>query len=591
MKKILFFFCFLFSLTIYAQDTPIPFLKDGKWGYCNKEMKVVIPCIYDEAFPFFEDRALVQFFDSIAPNTKSFFINSKGEVVIKLNNSTPGCPASRFQNGLAIVENYNIPSWGETSNLCVINKFGEVIHKVENATMDPELSMIKTYSAAFNKDGIYTGQIYYEGKTQSVFIFNDKRKPIILDFPYITSFNAGHAFAKTQYIEGDTASQFALINNNGEIVIPAGKFNFSLDFNTNPTETELLFPFSDNGKCGYTDEKGQIKIEPKFEKAFYFSEGLALVARISGYDEHNLPLYQYGYIDTNGNLVIPFQFIQGFNFREGIAEVALKDSVLFIDTKGNRLFSFASSMTNDVVSVPGMYGAYNYDHGFINGFAALYINDMIGFIDRKGAFAIKPFYYGLFRIGPSMVVSPVENGIVRLSSSTVLGYQEYYVDINGKPYIEQAAHLLPARESAILIYSHADFKSKTDTLLPQYCPKVIKFTGKKGKIKGKKGEWIEINGWNKNGFVFSADFNINSIVSINPKGSELYETKTADKITKYIPAGTILFLAPKEHILNLGSDKMINVLLYNYSSENERGFETESLWIKANNVKLLKKQS
>src|SRR5579862_394911 len=55
-----------------------------------------------------------------------------------------------------------------------------------------------------------------------------------------------------------------------------------------------LFPVDVKGKWGYIDEKGKIVIEPTFESAANFTEGLAAV-KANG---------KYGYIDRTGKFVI-----------------------------------------------------------------------------------------------------------------------------------------------------------------------------------------------------------------------------------------------------------------------------------------------
>lgn len=59
---------------------------------------------------------------------------------------------------------------------------------------------------------------------------------------------------------------------------------------------------------------GKIVIQPKFEDASEFSEGLAYV-RVNG---------KYGFIDTAGNMVIEPQFDDAFSFSEGLASVRVK---------------------------------------------------------------------------------------------------------------------------------------------------------------------------------------------------------------------------------------------------------------------------
>ena len=63
-----------------------PIKQNGKWGYINTKGEVVIPCIYDAAWPFSEGLATVKKgrwpIGQRLPNGKYGFINTKGEVVI-----------------------------------------------------------------------------------------------------------------------------------------------------------------------------------------------------------------------------------------------------------------------------------------------------------------------------------------------------------------------------------------------------------------------------------------------------------------------------------------------------------------------------
>lgn len=78
--------------------------------------------------------------------------------------------------------------------------------------------------------------------------------------------------------------------------------------------TVMLFPIVREGKWGYMDEKGKVVIEPKYDLAFDFSEGLACVA--VG------PLR--GYIDRTGKEVIKPQFGWCSRFSEGYALACIR---------------------------------------------------------------------------------------------------------------------------------------------------------------------------------------------------------------------------------------------------------------------------
>lgn len=587
MKRLLFLLCLLSFSALHSQSSLIPFIQNGKWGYCDKDMKIVIPCKYDQAFPFFEERALVQFYDTIEPYSKSFFIDPKGDVVIRLNSATPGCPASRFHKGVALVENYNIPIFGENTNLTVIDRDGNILHQLEGVAMDMGLTMINEYSQVFNSDGIYITTIFYENDSKTVLIYNDQRKPLMLDYPLVASFNAGYAVAQDVYIEGKE-SGLALINTKGETIIPPGKFKLVMDFNKT-SKPELLFPFEKDSKQGFLNEKGEVIIEPKFDLVQSFSEGRAVVGKFVGYDEYEMPKYKYGYIDTKGNLQIPYLYEQAFAFSEDLAEVAVNDTIMFIDQNGKAAFSFKTDISADIHGLPGIYQTYNYEHGFKDGTAILFINDKIGFINKKGEFIIEPLYNGVSRVGPSMVINQFENGIVRVNPATSLGYFEYFIDKSGKAYMQPQAFLMRAHDGIICRYSAATKNSLADTLASYDCPEISRYTGKKDKINGKKGEWIEINEWGKKSYVFSADFITTSLLTTDIKGTELFENKEANMIFEKIPAGSILFPAPGEKISKIGKNKMLKVLHFTTSIETETGFETKTLWIKGNKVKLLNK--
>ena len=55
-----------------------------------------------------------------------------------------------------------------------------------------------------------------------------------------------------------------------------------------------------------------VMIEPKYQDASYFSEGLAAVKQND----------KWGYIDETGKTIIPFEYDYAFPFSEGVAVVA-----------------------------------------------------------------------------------------------------------------------------------------------------------------------------------------------------------------------------------------------------------------------------
>src|SRR6266508_5961755 len=72
-----------------------------------------------------------------------------------------------------------------------------------------------------------------------------------------------------------------------------------------------LFSFTQKGKTGFVDTKGRIVINPQFDSAADFSEGLSVVWVGK----------KVGYINTKGDFVINPQFDGGDSFSDGLAAV------------------------------------------------------------------------------------------------------------------------------------------------------------------------------------------------------------------------------------------------------------------------------
>ena len=90
-------------------------------------------------------------------------------------------------------------------------------------------------------------------------------------------------------------------------------------------------------KYGYADARGNIVIQPKFDKALNFSEGLAAVMTKDGWVE------KWGFIDLTGKMVIPATYkLRPGRFSEGLAAVRIGDSdydfeMAYINKVGKRV--------------------------------------------------------------------------------------------------------------------------------------------------------------------------------------------------------------------------------------------------------------
>jgi hypothetical protein len=102
-----------------------------------------------------------------------------------------------------------------------------------------------------------------------------------------------------------TNGKLGYIDIRGRVRI-APKFEDAFEF------AEGLAPVKLNNKWGYISDDGPWKIEPVFEEADEFSDSIAAVRINTG---------KVGYIDHSGKFAIPAEFDFGGLFREGLASV------------------------------------------------------------------------------------------------------------------------------------------------------------------------------------------------------------------------------------------------------------------------------
>ena len=104
-----------------------------------------------------------------------------------------------------------------------------------------------------------------------------------------------------------------------------GKIVIEPQYDGAGTFSEGLAKVEINGKYGYINKRGKMVIEPQYDLAWRFSEGLASV-KING---------KHGYIDKRGKIVIEPQYDLAGDFREGLALVEINRNPVYIDKHGN----------------------------------------------------------------------------------------------------------------------------------------------------------------------------------------------------------------------------------------------------------------
>jgi hypothetical protein len=129
----------------------------------------------------------------------------------------------------------------------------------------------------------------------------------------------------------------------------------------------VLIGDASTGKYGYIDETGKMVINPVFNYAVDFSEGLAFIR-----DEATS---RYGYIDKTGKVVVNPHSGFGYDFSEGFAEVAVGNTHGYIDRSGTMIVPPLSEVGGP---------------RFSEGLAAMRIGGRWGYFDKTGRVAINP---------------------------------------------------------------------------------------------------------------------------------------------------------------------------------------------------------
>jgi hypothetical protein len=269
----------------------------GKWGYIDRTGAVVIKPVYSDAWPFSEGLAEVR-----TSNGRSGYINKAGKMI--------GAPISNsgnnpFSDGLAGVY-IGEPSKGHWG---FIDRTGAMV-------IEPRFEAAGPFSEglAMVRIGDQYGFIDREGNYAI---------PLQNKYLYGPPFKEGFAPAWNSEGKGDLIDKFGkiLFDFRYRGISPFAEGLAVVDVNLEgeaPTNEAIDSQKLQVGRraAGYLDTSGHFVIEPKFDFAGPFSEGLAVVGIGSP------PNIKSGYIDKTGAIIIPPSFDLAFEFHSGLALVA-----------------------------------------------------------------------------------------------------------------------------------------------------------------------------------------------------------------------------------------------------------------------------
>ncbi|MFD2611609.1 WG repeat-containing protein [Paenibacillus gansuensis] len=263
-----------------------PFRKNGKYGYINDEGDIVVKPIFDRVDYFSNGLGRVNY------KGKNGFINHTGEYVLEPVYNW----ASSFSDNRCVVDL-------EESSL-VITKAGEVISEIDR----------KSYKSFWQ---FSEGKVKVETRDRLIGFMNEHGSWVIMPkYKEAGHFNDGFAWVtlpsgRTVYIDEKEKS----------LQVPQG-------YRVGCAFSEGVAIVSQRLSSGAIDTKGTLLLEHLPFTTDFFREGLLAVKY-----EH-----QYQYINVHGEVAIEPAFDGAFSFSNGVAMVDIKGRTSFIDKSGRLLY-------------------------------------------------------------------------------------------------------------------------------------------------------------------------------------------------------------------------------------------------------------
>lgn len=288
------------------------------------------------------------------------FINTKGEIIIQPKYRWAfGDP--KFSNSLCRLPDPASRFWG-------------YIDKKGNPVIDFNLNSATDFNDTIATNAI-PASVKIKGSKPHWRLIDRHGNVIVEEFPnryaFITTFIEGRARVSVK-------SKIGFIDGTGKMVVE-NKYEDGRDFSCGRAAVML------NGKWGFIDKNGNVKVDFKFtNEPQSFSDGRAFVAGQN---------YLYALIDTAGNIIVEPKYEQAFPFENGFAVVSTKENnnetFHIINDNGKIIKSYKPAKRDD--------DKIKFITGFVDGLAI--VNQGYGanrgFINTKGMVAIQFFYTNL----------------------------------------------------------------------------------------------------------------------------------------------------------------------------------------------------
>ncbi|MBR4224353.1 MAG: WG repeat-containing protein [Oscillospiraceae bacterium] len=392
------------------QEGMIPFSDGGYWGFLDKDGNIAINPNYDDVRPFSDGLARV----GISSDDKMLygFIDKDANMVI----DTQFDWVSYFHDGIAFVEengyigaidkdgSYVINPQYEPGEIALAGSYGFILIDSGNG-----------YSNLYDKNGEKISDERYadlEEQFMPGYVFSSYESSSTLMYDRYSAYYEKEIFPLKK-----PNGNWSYINEKGVSVLDV-KYDRAYKFSEGFAMIGVEKGNGDDKKTkyGYIDEKGKEVISPQFDHARDFSEGIAVVGMAKKGETYS---YSCGYIDTDGKYVINLKYDWAYDFFDGTAVVEKGDKYDLIDKSGqslldNTLDALGSCSSGCLLfKSDGKYGyidpkgqvlianKFNWSSRFFDDGYALYADDekKIGIIDRSGEMIWNKTYDSIWGCG------------------------------------------------------------------------------------------------------------------------------------------------------------------------------------------------
>lgn len=392
----------------------IPYRKGNKWGFCDRDKRIVIECVYNSA--------------------------------------------SRFEMGLAVVSEW----WNMNGNSEVDVTYDYPLVSIINKRGQNLVNHHLHYAALLNENMSIVGQMYkpsvldadrmhfgYFNHSKNTIIGNIKslsyyarREEDLSAWPWnkVGKFSEGLAFvgvlSKTFWQSSEEYASLDLrpinygyIDEMGQSITCGFCYDEAKDFSGG------LAAVKKDGKWGYINKKGEVVLPFVCKEVESFSSGLAAIHYEDG----------YGFINMDGKIIISTIYLEVGKISENLVWAREKGSskVGFLDLDENWVISPAYDYAGDFseglarVSTMGIYGFIDrsgvcmidflfQDAGsFSDGLTWVKMNNKFGFIDKNGVIIIPIIY--------DTQPESFQNGLSLVTKDGI----SFYINLAGNEYYEE----------------------------------------------------------------------------------------------------------------------------------------------------------